>query len=176
MFRATLCPQRDSPSGLGRERGATEYPGTIGERMARLDLACFRRQAKSFWRDSEELGGLVEVQPRFNAVLCALIDRDAMMRAHRGDPFTGPAVSVARDEPVSVQESSDDIVAQNEDELPDRVDDVGRRAVPLTAPTTGETYLAVKAADPMNNEDDFGGLIIDIGDDLVDEGSRDPLF
>jgi hypothetical protein len=77
-----------------------------------------------------------------------------MMRAQRRDPLTGPAVSVARDEPVSVQKTgddivtqNDDIVTQNEDELPDRVDDVGRRAVPLTAPTTRQTYLAVRAAD-----------------------------
>ena len=144
--------------------------------MARLDLASFRRHAESFRRDSEELGGLIEVQPRFDAVLCPLIDRHVMMRAQRRDPFTGPTVSIAGNKPVSIQEAGDDVVTQNEDELPDRVDDVGRRAVALTAPTTGQTYLAVKATDPMNNEDDLGGLIIDIGDDLVDEGSRDPLF
>ena len=40
----------------------------------------------------------------------------------------------------------------------------------------GQAYLAVNAADPMDDQNDLGHLRIDIGDHLMDNGADDTLL
>jgi len=60
--------------------------------------------------------------------------------------------------------------------LADRGDHVDRGAVALTAPASGQAHLAVDAADPMDNEHDLRRLLVDIGDDLMDDSPHDAFL
>lgn len=99
-----------------------------------------------------------------------------MVRAQRRDPLSRPAVAIACYQAVAIQHSSDDVISGNQNKLADRGDDVGRCAVALTTSPFGQTYLAMNAAGPMHHQDDFRRRIVDVGDDLVDDGSHDALF
>ena len=56
------------------------------------------------------------------------------------------------------------------------VDNVCRRAVALSASTLGQAHLAVGAARPMDDKNDLGSHVVDIRDDLVDQGAHDALL
>jgi len=46
----------------------------------------------------------------------------------------------------------------------------------LTAAAFGQAHLAVHAADPVNDENDLGGCVVDIGHHLMDDGAHDALL
>jgi hypothetical protein len=46
----------------------------------------------------------------------------------------------------------------------------------LTAAAPGQAHLAVHAADPVNDENDLGGCVVDISDHLMDDGTHDALL
>ncbi|WP_247368705.1 hypothetical protein [Bradyrhizobium sp. 18] len=56
------------------------------------------------------------------------------------------------------------------------MDNIGRGAVALSAPALGQAQLAVDASHPVDDESDFGGRIVDIGHDLMDQGAHDALL
>jgi len=139
------------------------------------DLAGFCRAPECLGGDVEKLRGLVQLQPGFDLVFRRLMYGDAVMRAQRRHPFAGPAIAIARDEAIPVQDAGDEIVMGDQHKLADRGDYVGRRVVALAAPAPGQTYLAVGTADPMDNKQDLCRLLVDIGDHLVDDGAHDAL-
>ncbi|WP_245309089.1 hypothetical protein [Bradyrhizobium retamae] len=56
------------------------------------------------------------------------------------------------------------------------MDDIGRGAVALSAPALRQAQLAVGATHPMDDENDLGGRVVDIGHDLMDEGAHNALL
>ena len=56
------------------------------------------------------------------------------------------------------------------------LDDVGRRAVALPAPTSRQPVLGMGAAHPVDDDDDLGGRVVEIGDRLLDDGPHDALL
>ncbi|MCK1496722.1 hypothetical protein [Bradyrhizobium sp. 188] len=56
------------------------------------------------------------------------------------------------------------------------MDNIGRGAVALSAPALGQAQFAVDASHPVDDESDFGGRIVDIGHDLMDEGAHNALL
>ena len=111
-----------------------------------------------------------------DAVLGGLEHRDAIVRAQRGNTLARPAIAVTGLEAVAVEEAGDQIVAGDQHQLAHSLDDVGGGAVTLPAPALGQAYLAVNAADPVDDEDDLGGRIVDIGHDLMDEDAHNALL
>ncbi len=87
-----------------------------------------------------------------------------------------PTVAVAGYQTVEVQHSGDDVVTGNQRQFADGGNDVGGSAVALTALPFGQTYLAMNATGPMNNQYGFGCRVVDIGDHFMDHGSYDALF
>jgi hypothetical protein len=144
--------------------------------MDPTDLAGFCRAPERLGGDVKKLGGFVQLQPGFNPVFGRLMHWDALMRAQRRHPFAGPAIAIARDEAIPVKDAGNEVVIGNQYKLADRGDHVGRGAVALAAPTSGQAYLAVDAADPMNNKHDLRRHLVDIGDHLMDDGAHDALL
>ena len=99
-----------------------------------------------------------------------------MMRAQRGDALACPAVAMTRDEAVPVEDAGDDVVIGDHHELANRGNDIGGGAVALTAAASGQTHLAVDAANPMHHEDDLGRFEVDIGHHLLDDRAHDALL
>jgi hypothetical protein len=60
--------------------------------------------------------------------------------------------------------------------LTHRFDDIGGGTVALPAAALGQAHLTMGAARPVNNKDDLGGRVVDIGHDLVDQRANDALF
>ena len=48
--------------------------------------------------------------------------------------------------------------------------------IALTAAASGQTHLAVDAADPVDHENDLGRLGVDIGHHLLDHSAHDALL
>ena len=98
------------------------------------------------------------------------------MRSQRSNALACPAIAVACDEAVAVQDAGDEIVIGDQCQMAHRDDDVGGVAVALSATSPGQADLAVHTADPVNHENDLCGLRIDVGDDLLDQGAHDALL
>ena len=80
------------------------------------------------------------------------------------------------DEAVSVEDARDEVIVSEQYEVSDRCDHVGRGAVALTAPASGQTHLAVDTASPMDHEHDLSRLRIDVGHHLLDDGAHDAFL
>lgn len=98
------------------------------------------------------------------------------MRAQRGDAFTRPAVAVARDQAVPVEDAGDEVIVSDLHELANCGDHIGRCAVALTAAASGQTHFAVDAASPMDHEHDLARFRVDVGHHLLDHGAHDALL
>jgi len=77
---------------------------------------------------------------------------------------------------VPVQQPGDQIIIRNEHELPNGVDDIRSGTVALAAPSARQPQLCVSTAHPVDNEHDFPGIGIGVGDHLLNHGADDALF
>jgi hypothetical protein len=144
--------------------------------MNRLDLSSLCCQPERLGRDAKKACGLAKVQPRLNPIIGGLVDGNTVMRAQRGDALTGPAIAIARHQSVPVQDPGDKIIIGNQYKLSRGGNHISGGAVALPTPSSGQAYLAMNTADPMNEENDLGRLRIDIGDHLMDDGADDTLL
>ena len=144
--------------------------------MDGLDLASLRRQPEGFWCDMHEPRSLAEIEPRLIPIFGWLVHWNAVMRAQRGDALTCPAVAMTRDEAIPVEDAGDDIIIGDQHELANSGNHIGCGAVALTAAASGQTHLAVDAADPVDHENDLGRFGVDIGHHLLDHGAHDALL
>ena len=144
--------------------------------MDGFDLASFGRQPQSLGCDLQELCGLTQVKPGLDSIWRGLKHGNAVIGAHRGDAFARPSVAVACLKAVAVEKASDQVIASNEHQLTHCFDDIGGGTVALPAAALGQAHLAMGAARPVNNKDDLGGRVVDIGHDLVDQRANDALF
>src|SRR6266516_2552899 len=86
-------------------------------KMNSLDLASLCCEPQCLGCDPEKARGLAKVQPRLDPIIGGLVDGNTVMRAQRGDALTRPAVTVARDQCVPVQDAGDEIIICNQHEL-----------------------------------------------------------
>jgi hypothetical protein len=56
------------------------------------------------------------------------------------------------------------------------LDNVGGSAVALSAPALRHAQLAVGATHPVDDENDLGRRVVDIGHDLMNEGAYNALL
>ena len=98
------------------------------------------------------------------------------MRPERGDPLSGPSVAMAGQQTVSVEDAGNQIIGGDENELTDGRDDLGGGAVALASTPLRQAKLGMHAADPVDQQNDLGGFVVDIGDHLVDDGAHDALL
>ena len=144
--------------------------------MQGIDLTCFSGKPERLGRDAEQPRRLTEVEIRFHPVLRRPIDRDRVVGAQRGHPLAGPAVAIAGDKAISIEDAGDQIIVGDQHEVADGGDDVRRGAVALAPAPPWQTQFGMDAAHPVDDENDLGGLSVDIGDNLADDGADDALF
>ena len=97
-------------------RGPAEDPGTVGEGVDGFDLAVLGYPSERLGRDLKECGRPGQVEPWLDAVGGRAVDRDSMMGSQRRHPLPGPAIAVAGNQPVAVQQPRDEIVAGDADQ------------------------------------------------------------
>src|SRR5258705_12072648 len=128
-----------------------------------LDLSGFRGKPQRLGRNLEKLCGVAQVEPWLYPVLGGLEHRDAIVRPRRCHTLAGPSVAIAGLQAVAVEDAGDRVVIGDEPEVAQGGDYIGRCAVPLATAPLGQAHLAVHAADPVNDENDLGGCVVDIG-------------
>src|SRR5260370_11035410 len=95
------------------------------------------------------------------------------MRSQRSNTLACPAIAVACDETIAVQDAGDEIVIGDRCQLAHSDEDVGGGAVALPASSPGLAYLAVHTADPVDDENDLCGFRLHVPDDLLGPGPHD---
>lgn len=80
------------------------------------------------------------------------------MRPERGDSFPGPAIAMAGYPSVSIEDTRNQIIIDDQNELPHRCDNIGRSTVALPAATLGQAQFGMDAANPMDQQGDLGGF------------------
>src|SRR5260221_12420179 len=144
--------------------------------MMSLDLAGFSGQAESIGSDLQDRCSITKVKPRLDPVLRGLEHWDVVIRAHRCDALAGPTIAVARLEAVAVEKSGNQIVAGDQHQLTHGLNDIGRGAVALSAPALRQAQLAGGATHPVDDENELGRRLVDIGHNLMDEGAYNALL
>lgn len=120
--------------------------------------------------------GLAQVEPWLVPIRRGSEDRDLMMRSQCGYLLACPAIAMAGEKTIPVEDASDQIIIGKEDQLPHSSDDIGRGAVALPAAAARQAQFGMDATSPMDHEDDLACLGVDIGDHLMDDGAHDALF
>ena len=88
------------------------------------------------------------------------------MRAEGRDPLACPAVAMACQQAVSVEDAGNQIVGGNEHQLAHRGDGLGSGAVALTPAPLRQAKLCMRTADPVDQQNDLGGCVVEIGNHL----------
>jgi hypothetical protein len=78
-------------------------------------------------------------------------------------------------ETVAVESPRDDIVAGDQRQGAHSLDDVGRRAVALSAPPAWQPVLGMDSADPVDGQHDLGRGVIEARHGCVSAWNFDPL-
>jgi len=63
LLGATMDPRDKGVGGFRLECQSVKQPGTIGQRMLRLDVAALNRQAKGSGADAESVRGFCQIHP-----------------------------------------------------------------------------------------------------------------
>lgn len=143
--------------------------------MNAFNFSGFGSQSECLRRYTETARGPAQIEPWFDPVRRWAEDRDFVIRPERGDPPAGPAIAAGH-QPVPVEDAGDQIIIGDEHQLPNRRDDIGGDAVALPSASLRQAQFSMDAANPMDQENNLGGCIIDIGDHLVDDSAHDALL
>jgi hypothetical protein len=92
-----------------------------------------------------------------------------MMGAKRRHSFSRPAIAAPGHQTVPVKGNGQHIIRTDPRQCAYGFDDVFRRVgATLPPPSSRQSQLGMRPAFPMNDEDDFTGVWIDIDHDFVD--------
>ena len=126
-------------------------------------------------RDTEHCGGFGHREPV--AVLrSGTVGMDTLCTAQRADTPRGPGFPMASRYSHPVQRRGDILVRPSGRHRPyygDRL--VGRTAAMLAGVRLADTQLRVLAAAPMDRQDNLARRLVDIGNDVGDQGTQQPL-
>jgi len=116
------------------------------------------------------LGSLSQIHPAFFVATRGIVTTDLVVAAQCGDSLSCPTIAPTCEDRVAIEYTGDDIISADARQQSHTIDDLGRGLrVILTATTSRQTKLGVRATLPMNDQDDFPRLGINIGDYFVDQ-------
>ena len=144
--------------------------------MDAVDLAGLGSKPERLCCDTEEPCRIAEVEPGLAPVWRWPKHWDPVMRPECGNSLPRPAIAVASDKTIPVEDTSDQVVISDQHQLPHGSDDVARGVIALFAAAAWQAQFCMNSSNPMDHENDVGLLSIDIGDYLVDEGTDDALL
>src|SRR5690606_5540893 len=156
--------------------GPAEEPRAVGQGMIALDYSCLAGDPQDLRRYVEQTRCVGQVERRLDAVKCRVVHRGLVMRAQGGDALTCPPIAMAGQQAVSIEDAGNQVIGGDEREVANRGYDLGSGAVALSSAPLGQTKLGMYAADPVGQQNDLGGLIIEIGNNFVDDGTDDTLL
>ena len=140
--------------------------------MVRWDFASIDGQAECAGADPEYMSSFRQIQPSLCFAPIPVVTRDLMMRAQRGHAFAGPPIPMPRQQAAPVERIGHQIIRTDVRQGAHRLHDLrsGVGAI-LTAPPPRQAQFGMHAAFPMNHEEDFTRLRVDVDDHLLDQGA-----
>ena len=98
------------------------------------------------------------------------------MRAQGGHALAGPSIPVTRSQFVAVEQPCDQIVISNSHQHTNRFNDFDRSTITLATAAARQPQLRVDTAGPVQREDNLPDRRVDIGNDLLQQGSDDAFL
>ena len=144
--------------------------------MDSFDLARFCSKPKRLCSNADMARGPAEIEPWLVPIRRRTEYWDPVIRPERSYTFARPAIAVAGHQTIPVEDASDQIITGDENELPDGREDIGGCRVALPSTALRQPHLAMNATGPMDQQDDLGGVIVQIGDNLMNERAHDALL
>jgi hypothetical protein len=125
--------------------------------------------------DAELRGGFGHRQP-FAVLLRGPVGMDAVHPPQRADTVRGPGLSLTGGHSHPVQRRGDVLVRPSRGHAPHHGEGLfGGAAAMLAGFRLADPQLRMLAASPMDRQDDFARRLVDVGDDVGDEGTQQPL-
>ena len=191
--RRSLCPPSSSAcehwklvfgigsirTGCSSNRGGHPFIAQVGGpdlvRSARHDLlggkdAVLDQPADAVVRDAEQSRGFRHCEP-LTVLLGGAVGTNAMHPAQRADAVRGPRLSLTGGHAHPVQRGGDVLVRPSRGHAPHHGKGLFRGAAAMLARLRlADPQLRVLAAPPMDRQDDLARRLVDIGDDVGDQG------
>ena len=172
--RATGSPDRCSHPFMSQVV-RTDLVGSARYNLLGGKDAVVNQSSDAVARDAERCGGFRHREPV--AVLrSGTVGMDTFCTAQRADTPRGPGFSMASRYSHPVQRRGDILVRPSGRHRPDYGERlVGCTAAMLAGVRFANAQLRVLAAAPMDRQDDLTRRLVDIGDDVGDQGTQQPL-
>src|SRR4051794_2396852 len=172
--RTTCSPNRGGHPILLQVVGA-DLVGSARHNLLGREDAGFNEAANAVVRNSERRGGLRHRQP-FAVLLGRTVGMNAIHPAHRADTVRGPGFSLTGGHSHPVQGRGDVLVRPSGRHGPHHCEGlIGGAAAMLTGLRLADPQLRLLPAAPIDCQDDLAGRLVDIGDDVGDQGAQKPL-
>ena len=173
--RATCSPDRGDDPLVLKVRGAdlvgSARHDLLGGKEPVLDEA-----ADPMVGDAELRGGFGHCQP-FAVLLGGTVGMDAVHPPQRADTVRGPGLSLTGGHSHPVQRRGDVLVRPSRGHAPHDGEGLfGGAAAMLAGLRLADPQLRVLAASPMDRQDDLARRLVDVGNDVGDEGAKQPLW
>ena len=150
------------------EHTTLKHPRSIAQGMVPFDLASLDGKPEGSRTDAEHASRFVQIHPSFRFASLSIVTRDVMVGAKRDHSFSRPAIPTPREEPIPIQDVRQQIIRTDPRQYAHRFDDVLRRLRAVLTPSSSrQSQLGMDAALPVNHQNDFAGVGIDIHDDFV---------
>src|SRR4030095_3487554 len=134
-----------------------------------------RWDVPSLCGEPECLGRYIQMASRFSQVHPTLppspllgIDRDSVIVAQRHHTCASPSIARPSAKAIPIEECGNPVIGTYRSQNPHHLDCLhGGIVTVLASPAPAESELGVRASFPMEEQDDFACLGIDIGDDFL---------
>src|SRR6516164_3840809 len=120
--------------------------------MDGVDLPGFGGESERLWTDIKKRGRLCEIEPRLNSICSRTINRDLIVGSLCSNALTRPAITITGCQLVPIENARDEVAIRNEHQLPDGIDDIGRRRIARSTTLPRQSQFGVNAAHPMDEE------------------------
>jgi hypothetical protein len=172
LARAAPDPGDQPGGGFRCQNALVEDPRSVRQWMIRFNLTSLDGEAECSRADAERVSGFCQIHESLCLAATTIVTRDLMMGAQGRHSFSRPAIAAPGYQTVPVKGDGQHIIRTDPRQRAHGSDDVFRGVcATLTPPSSRQSQLGMRPAFPMNDEDDFTGVRIDIDDDFLDQGS-----
>ena len=174
VTRATCSPSRGSDAFVLEVVGS-DLVGSARHNLLGGENAIFDQPADAVVCNPERRSGLRHREP-FAILLGGTVGMDSIHPAHRADTVRSPGFSLTGGHSHPVQGGGDVLVRPSGRHAPHHREGlIGGATAMLARPRLADPQLRVLAAAPMDCQDDLARRLVDIGDDVGDQGAQKPL-
>jgi hypothetical protein len=163
--------------GRSFQRATLKDPRPVRQWMKRVDFAALDGKPQRSGTYPKDAGGFGQIHPSFRRTSIRIVAADVVVCAERDDWLSRPAIPAASEQAIAIQNVGEQIIWTDSRQHAHGLDDVPRCVRATVSPASPrQAQLGMHPALPMNDQDNFAGLGIDIDDDFVNECSDETFL